>query len=52
MSYLKTKRNICKFHSFTDMRSYFNNKDKYDKQFEEWFNTKLINKIYLYKKEK
>ena len=52
MSYLKTKRNICKFHSFIDLRSYFNNKDKYDKQFEELFNIKLINKIYLYKKKK
>lgn len=51
MTYLKTKRNVLKFHSFTDMRSYFGNKDKYDKQFEEWFNTKLINKIYLYKKK-
>lgn len=51
MSFLKTKRNIYKFNSFIDIREYYNNTIKYDKQFKTLFDNKLINKIYLYKKK-
>lgn len=50
ISFIKANRNTHKLNSYQDLRYYFSTKENSDKYLKEQFDNKIINKIYLYKR--